>query len=216
MKFGANKGVVGLVLMSLTALLTGCGAVTATPMPNQPTIGPSRGAPSSAAPPTTPRAAETESNPPGDIPDNQVYVLFTAPGGRVSVAVPEGWARSSTGTATQFTDKLNRIEIAPSVSGSAPTVASVTSSDVPKLKSSVPNFNLGKITTEQRAGGTVVLVRYQGDSVQDPVTGKVVRDAFERYVYHNEGQRLDLTLSGPTNADNVDPWRIVSESVKWQ
>jgi hypothetical protein len=62
----------------------------------------------------------------------------------------------------------------------------------------------------------VVLVRYQGDSPQDPVTGKVVRDAFERYVYYHNGQRLNLTLSGPTNADNVDPWRIVSDSVRWQ
>jgi hypothetical protein len=145
-----------------------------------------------------------------------VYVLFRASGGRVSVKVPEGWARSTTDTATQFTDKLNRIEIAPSTAGSAPTVASVISDDLPKLKSSVPNYNLGKITTEKRGGSTVVLVRYQGDSPQDPVTGKVVRDAFERYVYYHGGQRLDLTLSGPTNADNVDPWRIVSDSVTWQ
>ena len=87
---------------------------------------------------------------------------------------------------------------------------------MPKLKSSVPHFNLGKVTTEQRSGSVVVLVRYQGDSPQDPVTGKVVRDAFERYVYYHNGQRLNLTLSGPTNADNVDPWRIVSDSVRWQ
>jgi hypothetical protein len=134
----------------------------------------------------------------------------------VSVKVPEGWARSSTGTATQFTDKLNRIEIDTSSARSAATIVSMTSSDVPKLESSVPHFNLGKVTTERRAGSTVVVVRYQGDSPQDPVTGKVVRNAFERYVYYHNAQRLDLTLSGPTNADNVDPWRIVSDSVRWQ
>ena len=216
MKVVASKGI-GLVVVSLTALLTGCGAVTATPMPNQPTVGTSGGAPNSASSgPVAPTPAETESNPPGDIPDNQVYVPFTGGGGRVSVKVPEGWARSSPGTATQFTDKLNRIEIALSTAPYAPTVASITSSDVPKLKSAVPHFNLGKVTTERRAGSTVVLVRYEGDSPQDPVTGKVVRDAFERYIYYHNGQRLDLTLSGPTNADNVDPWRIVSDSVRWQ
>jgi hypothetical protein len=217
MTVGAKRGV-GLVVTSLTALLAGCGAVTATPGPNQPTIGISGGSTSSATstPAAAPTPAETESNPPGDIPDNQVYVPFTASGGRVSVKVPEGWARSTTGTATQFTDKLNRIEIAPSTASTASTVASVTSGDLPKLKSNVPNFNLGKITTEKRAGSTVVLMHYQGDSPKDPVTGKVVRDAFERYVYFHGGQRLDLTLSGPTNADNVDPWRIVSDSVTWQ
>jgi hypothetical protein len=207
--------VVSLVGVGLTALLAGCGALPATPMPNQPTVGTSGSAPSSAASALA-APAKTESNPPGDIPDNQVYVPFTAPNGRVSVKVPEGWARFTTGTMTQFTDKLNRIEIAPSTSGSAPTVASVTSTDVPNLKSSVPNFKFSKITTDRRAGSTVVVVRYEGDSPQDPVTGKVVRDAFERYVYYHGGHRLDLTLSGPTNADNVDPWRIVSDSVRWR
>ena len=216
MKLVASKGI-GLVVVSLTALLTGCGAVTATPMPNQPTVGTSGGAPSLASSgPAAPTPAATESNPAGDIPDNQVYVSFTAQDGRVSVKVPEGWARSSTSMATQFTDKLNRIEIALGTAAYAPTVASITSSDVPKLKSSVPHFNLGKVTTERRAGSMVVLVRYQGDSPQDPVTAKVVRDALERYIYYHNGQRLDLTLSGPTNADNVDPWRIVSDSVRWQ
>ena len=216
MKEVASKGM-GLVVAGLTALLTGCGVVTATPMPNQPTIGISGGAPNSASSgPAAPTPAETESNPPGDIPDNQVYVPFTARGGRASVKVPEGWARSNTGTATQFTDKLNQIEIALGTAGSAPTVASITSSDVPELKSTVPNFAMGNVATERRAGSTVVVIRYQGDSPQDPVTGKVVRDAFERYVYYRNGQRLDLTLSGPTNADNVDPWRIVSDSVRWQ
>ena len=53
MKLGANNGV-DLVPVSLTALITGCDTLTATPMPNQPTIGTSRGAPTSASPPTTP------------------------------------------------------------------------------------------------------------------------------------------------------------------
>ncbi len=54
MKLGANKWV-GLVVVSLTALLTGCGAVTATPMPNQPTNAPSERVPNSAA--SAPNAA---------------------------------------------------------------------------------------------------------------------------------------------------------------
>jgi len=61
----------------------------------------------------------------------------------------------------------------------------------------------------------VILLTYQGDSTPDQVTGKVVRDAFERYTFSRAGKRIDLTLSGPTNADNVDPWRIVSDSLRW-
>jgi hypothetical protein len=158
----------------------------------------------------------TESNPPGDIPDNQAYVLYRPSGGGFTVKVPEGWARTAKGAVVTYTDKLNRIEVAPATASAAPTTASVTANEVPVLRKQVPTFALGKVTTVSRPAGTAVLVTYQGDSAPDPVTGKVVRDAFERYVFHHNGRQVDLTLSGPVSADNVDPWRIVSSSLRWQ
>jgi hypothetical protein len=205
------------LLITTCGALTSCSGKTATPpVPTAPAT--ASNAPSASAPRTSdkPSPVETESNPPGDIPDNQVFVAYAPPGSKVSVKVPEGWARSKANGATVFTDKLNRIVIAPTTASAAPTVASVSSADVPTLQASVPRFAPGKVTAEKRAGGPVILVTYQGDSPQDPVTGKVVRDAFERYIYYHGNQRLDLTLSGPVNADNVDPWKIVSESVRWQ
>ena len=163
----------------------------------------------------SPASAATESNPPGDIPDNQAYVAFTPPGSPVSVKVPEGWARSTEGSATVFTDKLNRIEIQTSPAAAAPTTTSVSAVDLPRLQATVPKFAAGQVTAASGAAGPVILLTYQGDSASDPVTGKVVRDAFERYTYFKAGTRVDLTLSGPVNADNVDPWRIVSDSVRW-
>jgi hypothetical protein len=74
---------------------------------------------------------------------------------------------------------------------------------------------MGKVSEITRPAGKVVLVTYQGDSAQDPVTGKVIRDAFERYLFYQGGKQLVLTLVGPVNADNVDPWKIVSDSVRW-
>ena len=62
-------------------------------------------APSHTAP------AATEVNPAGDIPDNQVYVAFTAASGTYRIKVPEGWSRTTSGTATTFTDKLNSITV---------------------------------------------------------------------------------------------------------
>lgn len=202
-------------LLVVFAGLASCGGTSATPTPSQPpTNVTSTPDPSALADGPTPVA--TESNPPGDIPDSQVYVPFSAPGGHVSVKVPEGWAQSSAGAATVFNDKLNRIEIAVSKAGSSPTTASVTSTDVPKLQGSVSNFAAGKVSEVQRAGGTAILVTYEADSPVDPVTGRVVRDACERYTFYQAGQRLDLTLTGPKNADNVDPWQTVSDSVKWR
>jgi hypothetical protein len=95
------------------------------------------------------------------------------------------------------------------------TPQAVRATILPGLTASVPKFALTSITPVTRPAGTGVLVRYQGDSPQDPVTGKVVRDAFEQYIFTRGGRLVSLTLAGPTNADNVDPWRTVSESLRW-
>ena len=216
-----------LVTLSLTtaALLSACSGggssgsaaspaeTTDTPSSSQSSAPPSSSAPSKPATTQPPKPVATESNPPGDIPDNQAFVTFQGPS--FSVKVPEGWARSVTASTTSFTDKLNRIEVKPSAASAAPTPQSVTSTVVPELSRSVPRFAMGKISEITRPAGKVVLVTYQGDSAQDPVTGKVIRDAFERYLFYQGGKQLTLTLVGPVNADNVDPWKIVSDSVRW-
>ncbi|MFF4120798.1 hypothetical protein [Streptomyces sp. NPDC001714] len=163
--------------------------------------------------------APTESNPPGDIPDNQVYVSYRPTGGTFTgftLKVPEGWARTSQGSTTAFTDKLNTVKITAVSASGAPTVGSVSNTVVPQLHSQVPKFSSAKVSEVTRHAGRVILLTYQGDSAKDPVTGKVVRDAFERYAFYRAGHEVDLTLSGPVKADNVDPWRIVSDSFTWR
>ncbi|MFD7535003.1 hypothetical protein [Streptomyces sp. NPDC059819] len=165
-----------------------------------------------------PAPAASEPNPAGDIPDNQVYVLY-APGGSngaFTVKVPEGWARTDSAGTVSFTDKLNRIEIVPRSGAAAPTSQSVSAQVVPGLRQHVPKFAMGKVGVVSRQAGPVVLLTYQGDTAPDPVTGKVVHDAFERYAFHSGSREVDLTLSGPVGADNVDPWRIVTDSFRWQ
>jgi hypothetical protein len=165
---------------------------------------------------SAPAAGATETNPSGDIPDTQAYVAYTPTGGGFTVKVPEGWARTTTATAVSFTDKLNRIEITSVAAPAAPTSQSVTSQVVPVLARQVAAFALGKVSAVSRSAGQAVLLTYQGDTAPDPVTGKVVHDAFERYSFHRNGHEVDLTLSGPVRADNVDPWRIVTDSFRWQ
>ncbi|MDJ0383531.1 hypothetical protein [Streptomyces sp. G-G2] len=182
----------------VVATLAGCGA---------------SGSPAAADP--KPPPAPAESNPPGDIPDNQVYVVFKPPTGGFTVSVPEGWARTSTGPVTAFTDKLNRIEVSERAAAQAPTIASVTARDVPALAKAVSGFAPGKASEVTRKSGKALLYTYQGNTAPDPVTGKAVRDAFERYVFHHDSRDIVLTLSGPVTADNVDPWRTVTDSLRW-
>jgi len=202
--------VLPLVAVAITAsVVAGCGSGSKT---SSSTSGPSGTASS------TPSPAATESNPAGDIPDNQAYVTYTASGqGQTfSVKVPEGWSRTTTGATVTFTDKLNRIDVTPATAGAAPTTRSVTSQVVPALQKQVPAFAQPKVSTVSRQAGQAVLLTYQGDSAPDPVTGKTAHDAFERYAFFHNGHEVDLTLSGPVGADNVDPWRIVTDSFRWQ
>ena len=115
--------------------------------------------------------AETESPPPGDIPDTTVYVAYRPPSGQYEVKVPEGWARTVSPTAVSFTDKLNTITIQ-TARAAAPTVTSARAAEVPQIQGSVHAFSLAGISTVSRPAGTVVLIRYSADSQPDPVTGR--------------------------------------------
>lgn len=157
-----------------------------------------------------------ESNPPGDIPDNQAFVTYSPPGGAFSVKVPEGWSRSTSGSSAVFTDKLNSIRLESRPAGSAPTAGSARDQELPDIVKSGTNVAAGDVTTVTRKAGPAVRITYQADSAADPVTGKTVRDAVERYEFWHAGTEAVLTLSGPRGADNVDPWRTVTDSFTWR
>ncbi len=78
------------------------------------------------------------------------------------------------------------------------------------------HFENPKVTAADRKAGPVVLVTYRADAPPDPVTAKVVHDDVERYEFWRNGTEAVLTLSGPMGADNVDPWRIVTDSFGWR
>jgi hypothetical protein len=173
---------------------------------------------SPAAPVTQPGAsgaqAATESPPPGDIPDSTVYVPYRPASGQYEVKVPEGWARTVSAGGVSFTDKLNTITIR-TVRAAALTLASAQAAEVPQISGSVRHFALAGLGVVSRPAGTVVLIRYSADSQPDPVTGKVFRDAVERYEFFRSGTEAVVVLAGPAGADNVDPWRTVTDSFRW-
>jgi hypothetical protein len=171
----------------------------------------SNGAPAKTINPNGP-----EVSPAGDIPDNQAYVAFTPPGAAYSVKVPEGWSQTSgAGGATSFTDKLNSIQMQSGPAKAALTVAGAQSAEVPKLAKTVPGYKPGKVSSVTRSAGTAVRMTYLAQSPVNAVTGKSQTDAVERYVFFHNGQRVVLTLSGPKGADNVDPWKIVTDSLRY-
>lgn len=179
-------------------LLAGCGSTTG------------GGASTSSS-----EAPTAEVNPAGDIPDDQVFVPYEWPAGGFSVSVPEGWSRTESGGAVVFTDKLNSVRVETTEAAAAPTVETATANELPSLESSVTNYAAGEVSSVSRSAGDAVLITYTGDSEPDAVTGTTVTDSFERYEFWDKGMEVILTLSGPQGADDVDPWRIVTDSLQW-
>jgi hypothetical protein len=58
-------------------------------------------------------------------------------------------------------------------------------------------------------------VTYLARGAADPVTGKARLDEVERYLFVHRGHEAVVTLSGPKGADNVDPWRTITDSLRW-
>jgi hypothetical protein len=188
-----------LLVVALTTSIEGCSSTVSKPL---------------TAPTAAPSSAQTDQAVAGDISDSTVYIPMSAASGAFSVKIPQGWSQS-TSTPITFTDKLNSVAFSQAPASSAPTTASVTTSLVPSLKAGGHNFTLTNVTKVTRAGGTAIRIRYSVDSPANAVTGKVVRDAVEAYVFWQKGQQAVLTLTGPDTADNVDPWKIVSDSFRW-
>jgi hypothetical protein len=186
-----------IALALCSAALAGCG-----------------GSSSSTTKPVDPNAKE--SSPPGDIPDNQVYVAYSPPGGDYSVKVPEGWARTAASGAVTFTDKLNAITMRETAATGRPSVVGVKRTELAALRRSVKGFRGGSVSVVKRQPGPAVRITYLAAARPDPVTGKRRTDAVERYLFAHKGKRVTLTLSGPEGADNVDPWRLVTDSLRWR
>ena len=159
-----------------------------------------------------PNAPEVLS--PGDIPDNIAFVPFRPIGGDYSVTTPEGWSRKTVDHAVEFTDKYNIIRIESVPSAASPTVGLAKAAVISTFGRS-KGFAVLKSATVKRKAGSAVVVTYVLNSAPNEVTGKTIPVVVERYEFHRNKTSVVLTLSGAKGADNVDPWRIVTDSFTW-
>jgi hypothetical protein len=123
---------------------------------------------------------------------------------------PEGWAQQGSGDSVSFRDKNNIIRAVVSA-GSAWTRASVQA-DVRALKGARAHGAPQAITLSGRPAFKVV---YRTVSAPNPVTGKRVTLTVDRYYLWKPGRHAVLDLGSPVGVDNVDAYRLISESFRW-
>ena len=160
-----------------------------------------------------PASALAETAPPGDIPDNQAFV--TARGTGFSLQVPEGWSRVTRAGSTTFVEKYNAITVRIERRPAAPTVSTVSRSELAQLKSATTAFARPRLLPVRRPAGSGVLLRYEAASRPSSVTGKRITDDVERYELWRAGRLAIVTLEAPHGSDNVDAWKRVTTSLRW-
>lgn len=215
--FGTRGALAGLLLF-LCLLVAACGS-SKSAAPTTSTAG------TTTAPATTTTATTTGQSPnalqgeakaaaTGDIPDNQVYVVFNNTQAGYSIKYPEGWAQKGSGNNVTFYDKNNlvRIVVQP---GGAPTLAQV-SADLKALKASTPSLRFQPPQRIQISGRPAIKVVYTTESAPNPVTNKRVQLTVDRYYLAHGGKRAVVDLGSPVGVDNVDGYRLMIQSFRWK
>ena len=159
-------------------------------------------------------AVAPEKNPPGDIPDDQVFITYASPLG-FSIKVPEGWARTDKPDGVSFADKYGRVDVAVA-SGAAPTAASVRSGEVAALEKSGRAVKVGSVSEVKLPSGPAVRIVYTSNSDPNPVTNKQIRLENERTLLGHGGKVATVTFSAPAGADNADQWKLMNDSFRWR
>ena len=183
------------------ALLGGCGGSS------------SNGSSSGSSSSSSALAADAKSAATGDIPDNQNFLTYSDKSVGFSIKYPEGWSQKKAAGGISFQDKNNlvRVEIR---KGQAPTVASVTG-DLKKLKTTSPTLKAQTPKQVSLKAGPAIKVTYTTTSAPNPVTGKRVVLMVDRYELAKKGRVGVIDLGTPTGVDNVDAYRMMSESFTW-
>jgi hypothetical protein len=211
------------LLVVVAALASGCGSSgsssSAAPKTEPETTGatPSTStlgtAPSSSAKSPDALTGEAQQAAAGDIPDNQVFLVFRNIEGGYSLKYPEGWPRKGAAGLVSIQDKNNLVRIAV-VMGRSVTVAAAAA-DMTRLETSTPSLRFERPTALTIAGNHVIKVVYVTRSAPNPVTGKRVTLSVDRYYVRGPGKHAVVDLGTPLGVDNVDAYRLMIESFRW-
>ncbi len=165
--------------------------------------------------PALERPLAPERNPPGDIPDDQVFIDYSSPHG-FSLKVPEGWARKDLPNGAVFTDKYDGVFVTESAAAAAPDKNSATTTLVLQIEANARAVAITRIDEVKLPAGRAVRISYGSNSDPNPVTNKAIRLENDRYYFWKDGKLVGLSLSAPAGADNVDQWTLMANSFRWQ
>ncbi len=188
----------------------GCGSSSSSPS----SAPASTGSTASSASPVGALSADAKSAATGDIPDNQVFLVFTNKLAGYSIKYPEGWTRSGSGSDVTFHDKNNLVRVVVT-RGAAPTTQSVAA-QLQALMRTDPTLTFRPPRLISLGSSRAVEATYTTRSAPNPVTGRRVTLTVDRYELASGGRLAVVDLGTPTGVDNVDAYRMMINSFRWR
>jgi len=212
-----RRGALIFAAAALAAAAVGCGGTSSSPTttaaaPPATTTRSTPSATTAAAGSTSPSPLQAEATAAatGDIPDNQVFLRFTNKAAGYSMKYPEGWAQQGSGSTATLRDKNNIIRIVVTPGGLV---------SVAEARKGVSGVRGAKISSPPQGitigGKPAVKIVYMTESAPNPVTGKRLTLAVDRYYLWHGGKRAIVDLGTPQGVDNVDAYRLMIESFRW-
>jgi hypothetical protein len=149
----------------------------------------------------------------GDVPDNAVFLTYKDPTLGFSIQYVEGWqvTRDPGGVTIRDKDSSELVQVVPPQSDVA---GYVSGTDLPALRQQT-GFSLIRQDTVRVGTKSFIHLVYDIPSPPDPVTGKQVPSAVDRYYVPGPSGLVVVSLSTPKGVDNVDAFRQMIESFKW-
>ncbi len=163
----------------------------------------------------TEQALKPERNPPGDIPDNQVFIDYISPLG-FSLKVPEGWARRDLPDGVSFADKYGRVTVTQTAAPKIPSVEETKQTLVPDLEKNPRAVKVAAVKSVKLPAGPAILISYGSNSDPNSVTNKAIRLENDRYYFWKDGKLVAVNFSAPAGADNADQWDMMARSFRWR
>jgi hypothetical protein len=158
-----------------------------------------------------PLQGEAGSAATGDIPDNQVFLVFHNARTGYSMKYPEGWAQKGSAATVVFQDKNNIVRI---------VIASAGRPSTAKVGHELARLSRISLVRAPRPialpGGRALVAVYRTESAPNAVTGKRVTLVVDRYYLWRGGRLAVVDLGTPRGVDNVDAYRLMIDSFRWR
>ena len=141
-------------------------------------------------------AVPPEKNPPGDIPDTQVFITYRAPAG-YALKVPEGWA-AAPGANVRFADKLDAVQVTVQPAPRQIDLHWVRARYMYRAeKRGARGASWARSRWKSCPPGGAFRIAYADNSAPNPVTGKQV-GWNTTSISSNGGKLAALNLSAPS------------------